>query len=90
MAGTTRTPAGTWALTSTRLADELQRKREQREIAETQRDARNLVEAVAKSGGSQMLLDALAKAEARLAELIANQTQKTTRNSWTSHRYAHG
>ena len=56
------------------LTDELQRKREQRDIADAQRDARNLVEAVAKSGGSQLLLDALAKVEKRLGELIATQT----------------
>lgn len=57
----------------------LQRKREQREIAETQRDARNLVEAVTRTGGSQVLLDALAKTEARLMELIANQTPENYR-----------
>jgi len=32
------------------------------------------VEAVAKSGGSKLLLDALAKTEKRLGELIASQT----------------
>lgn len=56
------------------IIDELQRRREQKDIADAQRDARNLVEAVTKSGGSQMLLEALAKAEKHLAELIANQT----------------
>jgi hypothetical protein len=55
------------------MVDELRRKREQKDIADAQRDARNLVEAVTKSGGSQMLLDALARAEKHLAELIANQ-----------------
>ena len=44
------------------IVDELRRRREQKDIADAQRDARNLVEAVTKSGGSRMLLDALERA----------------------------